>query len=248
MKKLIILTALMLFALSLHARGIQEDYKKSEEKARVSYAFGMILGSNLQSTPLEFDYIAFAEGMKAIMENGETQFTEQEAMEIVETAMQKAMDKKADEYRVKEEEFLANNITRPEVQVSETGLQYEILAETEGEKPVITSIVRVNYTGAFMDGSQFDQSNDEDGGAYIPLGMVIPGWAEGLLLMSPGSKYKFYIPSSLAYGKEGAQPMIAPYSTLIFEVELLEIINEVYQESDDAEEESEDEESSEEDS
>jgi len=230
MKKLVFLAAMMLFALSLHARGIQEDYKKAEEKARVSYAFGMILGSNMQSTPLEFDYSAFTEGMKAVMESGETQFTDQEAMEIVETAMQKAMDKRAEEYRLKEEEFLTRNLSRQDIKSTESGLQYEILTETEGEKPVISSIVKVNYYGTFMDGQQFDQSNDEDGGAYIPLGMVIPGWAEGLMLMSPGSRFKFFIPSSLAYGKDGAQPMIAPYSTLVFEVELLEIINEDYKE------------------
>jgi FKBP-type peptidyl-prolyl cis-trans isomerase len=226
MKKLFVIVCLLLPVLSLNARAIQEDYKKAEEKARLSYAFGMAIGSNfdLKSMGLEFDYDAFAEGLKAMVENGEGQFTEQEAMEIIETALQKAMDRRAVENLAVEEAFLAANRERPEIQVTPSGLQYEILVEAEGEKPKPNSIVRVFYAGTFIDGSPFD-SSDEDEGAYIPLEMVISGWTEGLLLMSEGSKYRFYIPSHLAYGKDGIQSVIPPYSALIFTVELLEIID-----------------------
>jgi FKBP-type peptidyl-prolyl cis-trans isomerase len=224
MKKLFVFVCLSLAALSLHAKAIQEDYKKAEEKARVSYAFGMIIGSNMRSAVLDFDYTAFAEGVEAMVETGRGQFSEQEAMEIVETALQKAMEIQAEENRVREEEFLAANRERAEVNVTPSGLQYEVLVESAGEKPVSSSIVRVHYVGTFMDGSPFDSSDDEEG-VYIPLEMVIQGWSEGLMLMNAGSKFKFFIPSNLAYGKEGIQSVIPPYSPLIFTVDLIEIIN-----------------------
>jgi FKBP-type peptidyl-prolyl cis-trans isomerase len=225
MKRVLIIAVLIIPALSLHARAIQEDYRQAEEKARVSYAFGMLMGSSLSSIDLEFDYAAFAEGLRAMIENGELQFSEQEAMEIVDAAIQQSIDKKAEENRQHEEEFLAQNMTRPEVQVTESGLQYEVLFDTDGEKPKANSVVKVNYLGTFIDGSLFDSSGEEDG-SYIPLEMVISGWTEGLQLMGVGSKYRFYIPSNLAYGEEGIQSIIPPYSTLIFTVDLLEIINE----------------------
>jgi len=144
-------------------------------------------------------------------------------VEIIETAWQEAMEKKSAQNRRLEEEFLARNGARPEVIVTPSGLQYEILVETAGEKPNPDSIVKVHYIGTFSDGSPFDSSTEEEG-AYIPLDMVISGWTEGLLLMSVGSNYRLYIPSYLAYGKEGIQQIVPPYSTLIFTVELLEIL------------------------
>lgn len=222
MKKLFFLTCMFLLALTLNARAIQEDYRNADEKARLSYAFGMLFGSNLP-IPLDLDYEAFTEGFKAVVENAETLLSEQEALEIAETAMYNAMEKIAAENRQHEEEFLMNNSRRPEVNVTSSGLQYEILAGAEGRKPESSSVVKVNYSGAFLDGNIFDKSGDE--GAYIPLEMVIPGWTEGVTLMSVGSSYRFYIPSSLAYGRNGVQNVIPPYSTLIFTVDLLEIVD-----------------------
>jgi FKBP-type peptidyl-prolyl cis-trans isomerase len=224
MKKLFVVVCLILPVLSLHARAIQEENKRAEENVRASYAFGMLMGSNLNTIEMEYDYVAFAEGFKDMIEGGATKYTEQEAMEIVETAIQNAMEKKSSENRQKEEQFLAQNRERPEIQVTESGLQYEVLVEAEGDKPSSNSVVRVYYEGTFIDGSPFDSSYEDDG-AYIPLEMVITGWTEGLQLMSVGSKYRFYIPSSLAYGEEGIQSVIPPYSPLIFVVELLEIMN-----------------------
>ncbi len=224
MKKLLIFVCLIFITLSLHAKAIQEDMKQADEKTRVSYAFGMLMASNLSTLGLEFNYNAFAEGVKNMFEKSDIRFTEQEAMEIVETAIQVASDRKAEENRINEELFLAQNKERPDIQVTESGLQYEILVQTEGEKPLANSTVRVHYEGVFLDGSQFDISTDENG-AFIPLEMVVPGWTEGLMLMSVGSKYRFFIPSHLAYGQDGIQSVIPPFSTLVFTVELLEIIN-----------------------
>jgi FKBP-type peptidyl-prolyl cis-trans isomerase len=225
MKKLFVFICMGLSVAALHARPIQEDYKRAEEKARVSYALGMMIGYNLQqSTDLEFDYNAFADGLKAALEGAETQFSEQEALEILEAATQASMDKKTAYNRAVEEEFLTKNGERPEVQITPSGLQYEVLVETDGEKPGPDSVVRVRYEGSFTDGRPFDSSDTEEG-VLIPLDRVIPGWTEGIMLMSAGSKYRLYIPSELAYGKEGIQMAIPPYSTLVFIVELIGILD-----------------------
>ena len=226
MKKLSIFLCLFLSVLALYARGIREDYRNADEKARVSYAFGMLIGSHyLDSTGIDYDYDAFLEGVKSMVEKDlSPQFSEQEAMEIIETALQEAMDRRSAQNRLNEEEFLARNGERPNVITTQSGLQYEILVDTDGDKPESNSIVRVNYVGTFSDGSPFDSSVDENG-AYIPLDMVITGWTEGLMLMSVGSTYRLFIPSNLAYGREGISQIIPPYSTLIFTVDLLEILS-----------------------
>ena len=231
MKKLLFTACLLLPALALYAAGIQEDYKNADEKARLSYAFGMLIGSNLSTAEIDFDYDAFTNGVRDKIENAKTQFSEQEAIEIVETALQAASDKNSEVNRMQEVEFLTKNAERPEVQITPSGLQYEVLAGTEGEKPAANSVVKVHYEGTFIDGSLFDASDEEDG-AFIPLDRVIPGWTEGLMLMSVGSKFKLYIPSELAYGKDGIQSIIPAYSTLVFTVELLEIIGDDDDDSD----------------
>jgi FKBP-type peptidyl-prolyl cis-trans isomerase len=223
MKKYFLLILLFLFVFTLHAKGIQDEYNLADEKAQLSYAFGMLFGSNLRTTPLEFNYDAFTEGFKVMFEDTEPLLTEQEAIDMVEAAMQEAMDKAAEENRQRETEFLITNSQRPEIQTTSSGLQYEILTDTEDEKPLSSSIVLVKYEGSFIDGAIFDSSEDE--GAFIPLEMVIPGWTEGIMLMSLGSIYRLYIPSNLAYGRSGVQGFIPPYSTLIFTIELLEIMN-----------------------
>ena len=223
MKKLFVFLCLFFAVLTLQARAIQEDFRKADEKAQISYAFGMAIGTNfnLNSMGIEFDYAAFTEGLRAIIEDGETQLTEQEALEIIETALQNASERRTAQNRLLEEEFLALNAQRPEVHVTDSGLQYEILRDAAGPKPNEDSVVKVKYTGTFVDGRPFDSSTEE-GGTFIPLEFVFPGWAEGLMLMSPGSHYRLYIPSELAYGSDGIQGIIPPYSTLIFDVELLE--------------------------
>ena len=225
MKKLIIFIFLILPVLSLHARAIQEDYRLAGEKARVSYAFGLILGESIASFDLEIDYNAITDGIRAALGDGIPQFSEQEAFEIIDAAIQESMTRRTEEYRLREIEFLERNSRREGVNITPSGLQYIIITETEGEKPTADSMVRVYYTGYFTDGTRFDSSGDQES-AFIPLGMVIPGWTEGVMLMSPGSVFRLYIPSALAYGRNGIPSVIPPYSTLIFDVELLEIVDE----------------------
>jgi FKBP-type peptidyl-prolyl cis-trans isomerase len=225
MKKLIVVSCLLTSALNLYARAIQEENSFTGEKARMSYAFGMIIGSELLSTDLDVDYAAFTKGLKNVMENEETRFTREEAVEIVQNAFQSAMTRQAEENQVKEALFLSENGERPGVHTTSSGLQYEVIVEGEGARPGRSNIVRVHYEGTLTDGTKFDSSYDRGEPTEIPLNGVIPGWTEGLQLMGVGSKYRFFIPSALAYGGQGAGPFIPAYSTLIFTVELFEIIN-----------------------
>ena len=121
------------------------------------------------------------------------------------------------------EKFLAENAKREGVKVTESGLQYEVLEATIGQKPKATDSVRVHYEGTLIDGTVFDSSYKRGESIAFPLNGVIKGWTEGLQLMSVGSKYKFFIPYQLAYGEHGAGASIPPYAALIFTVELLGI-------------------------
>lgn len=121
------------------------------------------------------------------------------------------------------EKFLAENAKREGVKVTASGLQYEVLDATIGQKPKATDSVRVHYEGTLIDGTVFDSSYKRGESIAFPLNGVIKGWTEGLQLMSVGSKYKFFIPYQLAYGEHGAGASIPPYAALIFTVELLGI-------------------------
>jgi len=220
--------AVLLFisAVTVNAKAIREDINMADEKARVSYAFGMAVGGDLSQAGLELNFSAFTEGLKNSMGEGPVLMDQDEALELVQTAFENAMIKQTAGLRVKEEKFLQENALKNGVITTPSGLQYTVLAEGGGPKPSPTDIVRVQYEGALIDGGVFDSSYHLENGQEIPLDMVIPGWSEGLLLMNVGSKYRLYIPSSLAYGERGAGQVIPPYATLVFTIELLEIIQE----------------------
>ncbi len=122
------------------------------------------------------------------------------------------------------EEFLAENVKKDGVKVLKSGLQYKVITEGTGKKPKATDKVKCHYEGKFLNGSKFDSSYDRNEPAVFGLNQVIAGWTEGLQLMSEGSKYELYIPYTLGYGETGAPGAIPPYSTLIFTVELLEVL------------------------
>jgi FKBP-type peptidyl-prolyl cis-trans isomerase FkpA len=226
MKKLILGLCLFTAALTAYGKGIAEEVNLADERAKTSLAFGLVIGSDLKQTGMRFDYAALAEGLKLSVEGGDAPYTMEEAIGIVQAAFQEAMAKQNEEHKQKELQFLAENGSRDGVLISESGLQYEVISEGSGEKPGETDTVRVHYEGTLTDGTVFDSSYERDESAEFPLDQVIPGWSEGIRLMSIGSTYRFYIPSALAYGSQGVGQVIPPYSTLVFKVELLEIVAE----------------------
>ncbi|HWS27505.1 MAG TPA: FKBP-type peptidyl-prolyl cis-trans isomerase, partial [Xanthomonadales bacterium] len=172
---------------------------------------------------------ALAESMaggKTLMTEAEMQEVSNQFRTIVQTKRQAAQAKAATENKAKGDEFLAKNKTAPGVKTTESGLQYSVIKEGTGAKPKATDQVKVHYVGTLLNGTKFDSSIDRGQPATFPLNGVIPGWTEALQLMTVGSKYKLVIPGSLAYGEQG-QPQggIGPNEVLIFEVELLEILN-----------------------
>ena len=233
MKRSILVLCLFLAALTLQANGIREDVDYTGEKARTSYAFGMTVGGDLKQTGLEMDYTAFMEGMRAAMEQEQTVMDRDEALEIVQNAFESVMRKQSAELQAKEDAFLAENASRPGINVTKSGLQYEVVSKGNGPQPTMNDVVRVHYEGALTNGTVFDSSYTRGEPEEIPLNMVIPGWAEGITLMSVGSKYRLYIPSSMAYGERGAGQIIPPFSTLIFTVELLDITEDAAPPADD---------------
>lgn len=225
MKKLI-LTSLLAASLLLSCKG-QEKAAEGEapkaSKADVSYAFGVAIGTSLKETYVSLDYSAFLNGIKDVLEKDKPKMETEQASEIIQTAISDAMAKRALESAETEKQFLADNAKKDGVKTTESGLQYVVLTEGTGEKPKATDTVKVHYTGTFTDGKTFDSSVERGEPAEFVVEQVIPGWVEALQLMPAGSKYKLFIPSSLAYGAEGAGGVIPPNTTLVFEVELLSI-------------------------
>lgn len=128
------------------------------------------------------------------------------------------------DYIEQNEKFLADNKSKPGVITTESGLQYEVIKMGTGEKPTMANSVKAHYTGTLIDGTEFDSSITRGEPAQFPVNGVIRGWTEALQLMPVGSKFKLYIPEGLGYGAQGAGDAIKPYSTLVFEVELIEIV------------------------
>ena len=135
----------------------------------------------------------------------------------------KEIEKKYGEYKKSNEKFLEDNKNKEGINVTPAGLQYEVIKNGKGESPTKTSKVKVHYHGTLVDGTVFDSSVDRGTPSEFGVGRVIKGWTEGLQLMKPGAKYKFYIPQELAYGAQERGEKIKPYSTLIFDVELIEV-------------------------
>ncbi|PKL09751.1 MAG: peptidylprolyl isomerase [Spirochaetae bacterium HGW-Spirochaetae-7] len=192
-------------------------------KADVSYAFGVAVGASLKSTGVELDYGKFLDGVKDLIEKDKTKVTAEEAQQIIQVALVAQMQKIAEKNAETEKAFLADNAKKAGVTTLPSGLQYEVLKQGTGPKPLATDTVKVDYVGTFIDGKQFDSSIESGEPAVFPVALVIPGWVEGIQLMAVGSKYKFYVPSALAYGAQGSQGGIEPNTMLVFEVDLLSI-------------------------
>lgn len=202
---------------------------KGDKKAEYSYMVGMDVGKGLTSIKEEVDLNIVIQALTATLKGEKTTLTEQESLAVRQEFIQKLQAKQAAKAKEEAEknqkegdEFLAKNKSKKGVKVTASGLQYEVVKEGSGPKPKATDSVKVEYTGTKIDGTKFDSSADHGGTATLPLNGVIPGWTEGMQLMTVGSEYKFYIPAALAY-KDRAPPAIGPNATLIFDVKLVEI-------------------------
>lgn len=206
--------------------------KLTTEKDKVSYMVGMDLSNGLQQIKGEIDPAIVAQALQDALKSGKTLLTQEEALAIRQSFVQKMQAQMAEkqaaagnENKAKGEAFLAANKSKPGVKTTASGLQYQVIKEGTGKKPGPNDQVKVHYLGTLIDGTKFDSSYDRGQPAQFALNGVIPGWTEALQLMTVGSKYKLFIPSNLAYGEKGSPGPIGPNSTLIFEVELLEILN-----------------------
>ena len=202
---------------------IAQETALDTPESKVSYGLGMMIGERVLKQYGELDYDLVIEAMKAQAAGEETRLSMEDAQLALQAQQEEVAALAAAEAQKEGAGFLEENKAREGVQVTESGLQYEVITEAEGPKPTVDDTVSVHYVGTLMDGTEFDSSIARGEPASFPLKGVIPGWTEGLQLMNVGSKYRFVIPSDLAYGERGAGQAIGPGETLVFEVELLEI-------------------------
>ena len=195
------------------------------EKERVSYMIGLDLAKSLEPVKDEVDLDTMHKALKNALAGGKSLMDEKQAQKVRETFGQKMQAKQMADMLAKGVAFLAANAKKPGVQTTASGLQYEVLTQGKGAKPQPTDAVRVHYKGTLLDGKTFDSSYDRGEPVVFPLEQVVPGWREGIALMPVGSKYRFWIPSAMAYGEKGTPGgPIPPNATLVFEVELQEIV------------------------
>lgn len=199
---------------------------------KISYALGLSMANNFRSSGIkELNIDDFAAGLDAAFNGKELKMTYDEAKAVIRdyfTAMEQEMQAAAAAAAKVNEEagksYLEANAKRPEVKTTPSGLQYEVLTEGTGAQPAPGDQVKVHYTGRLIDGTVFDSSVERGEPATFGVTQVIPGWVEALQLMKAGSKWRLHIPSNLAYGPQGAGGVIGPNATLIFDVELLEVL------------------------
>ena len=203
------------------------DLDLSNNEAKASYGIGLQMGQQLASV---FEGVSLDAALAGVSDafNGQGPRIPGEeinaAFQVIQERVQAAQAEAAKEHAGEGEAFLAENAKREEVQVTDSGLQYEVIEEGSGAVPTAESVVRTHYRGTLINGQQFDSSYDRGEPTEFPVGGVIAGWTEALQKMKVGAKWKLYIPYQLAYGERGAGGAIGPYQALVFEIELLDIV------------------------
>ncbi|MDB4835247.1 FKBP-type peptidyl-prolyl cis-trans isomerase [Cyclobacteriaceae bacterium] len=204
---------------------VELDLKiSSNDTAQYLYTFGVLVGDQLSNK--KFGAVDLSPLNRGFYDgyHGKAPKTVIEYSNDYKAAEQKMAEAEKAKSQAAGQAFLAENATKEGVHQLPSGLQYKVITEGKGEKPNAKSTVKVHYTGKTLDGKVFDSSVQRGQPTTFPLNGVIKGWTEGVALMTPGSKYIFYIPSDLAYGARGAGADIPPYATLVFEVELIEVV------------------------
>lgn len=196
---------------------------------KASYAIGLQIGEQLKESGLNnLELNALKQAIEDVLTGNQPALPLQELHDALRQIHENAMKEKAklaEQNAQVGKDFLAENLNKSSVKSTESGLQYEVLTQGQGAIPKETDHVKVHYTGQLIDGTIFDSSVQRNEPAQFPVNGVISGWVEALQLMPIGSKWRLYIPHELAYGPQGAGASIPPYSTLIFDVELLDILN-----------------------
>jgi FKBP-type peptidyl-prolyl cis-trans isomerase len=226
MKNLKNIGILLMIAVVLQAcnSGSYKTAKIETQSDSICYYIGLSVGRNLTNMDMkDLNPEMFAKGINDAIKKDTTV-----TQAFIDNYLQKSMDEihraKMLVNKEKGETFLAENAKKDGVQVTASGLQYKVITEGTGRTPSAADHVKIHYKGSFIDGKKFDSSYDRNEPAEFPVQGVIPGFAEGLQLMKEGGKYELYIPYELAYGVQGMRGAIDPYSALVFEIELLEVI------------------------
>lgn len=221
MKSILVVLGLSLTLLACD----QLKSSKDENVKKVSYAIGRDLGQNFKMQKLPVDASMIAKGIKDSMDGKDEKYSQeevQEAMKVIREKKENEAKEAAKENIEKGKKFLEENKSKDGVKTTDSGLQYKVITEGEGKSPGKEDTVSVHYVGTLLDGTEFDSSVKRGKPVELKVNGVIPGWTEALQMMKPGSKWKLFIPSDLAYGERSAG-QIPPNSTLIFEVELLKV-------------------------
>ena len=192
---------------------------------KISYALGLGIAHQLKSMGIEdFSVEDFSQSVSDVLADKTPAMTNREAQELLNDYFQKKQKEEAEKAIAEGKVFREANGKREGVTTTKSGLQYEVLTPGKGERsPKATDTVVCHYEGRLVSGKVFDSSYERNQPAEFGLNQVIPGWTEGLQLMSEGAKFRFYIPYLLGYGEQGAGPSIPPYSTLVFDVELISV-------------------------
>ena len=221
--------ALLAVTLSMASSSFGQDVDLQEEDSRIAYSVGVNIGQSLLQQQLldSIDVETFIVGLRDTV-NGQTQLSNEEIIASIQIFQQRLMEQQTaqmDAMREEGENFMAANAENDGVEVLDSGLQYLVLESGDdgAPSPTASDAVLAHYHGTFIDGSVFDSSVDRGEPAQFGLNQVIAGWTEALQLMKVGDKWRLFIPYNLAYGETGSPPVIPPFSTLIFDVELLEI-------------------------
>lgn len=226
-KKLLALFFASATAITFDARAQTNADKKPELRSQIdsaSYAFGMSVAEDLKSRGIKgLNYTVVAKAMEDAFTGRTEMLTLEQRQKVIYEFLTSATKSQHASTIADGKAFLEENKKKPGVKSIPSGLQYEVIKSGTGPKPKATDEVTVHYKGTLLNGKQFDSSYDRNEPLTLSLNQVIKGWTEGVQLMSVGSKYRFFIPYELGYGERGAGEDIPPYSTLIFEIELIRI-------------------------
>ena len=222
LKKTLLIASLISLGGTAIAASVQ--LKSLEDKA--SYAIGANIGNSIKTQPQKVNSQTLIKGLTDSLNNKKLLLSNAQMMEAFKALQEKAQKQSKVEGAQnlkKGEAFLKKQAKKSTVKKTSSGLLYKILKRGKGQKPGATDTVEVNYKGTLINGTEFDSSYSRGKPVTFPLNRVIPGWTEGVQLLKVGSKYRFYVPSNLAYGEMSPSPKIPPNSTLIFDIELLEV-------------------------